>query len=170
MSDAGVFKFLCFNLGERVFALDIMGIREILRLMPVTPVPEAPEAVLGIINVRGELLTVLDGRRLFGVVAEEAPKRESRIIVGSHQGARFGILVDSVMDVASVEGEGIGPPPGDSPMSTVLGIFRRPGDEEGRVVILLRMSTLARISRGDRTVPNDPFEIPREVTPDGSEA
>lgn len=150
MSDGRRLKFLCFHLGGRVFALDIMGIREILRLTPITPVPEAPPTVLGIVNVRGELITVLDMRRVFGVTGEDPVQRDMRIIIASANSIRFGVMVDSVLDVASVELEEIDPAPIDVPGSPVIGIFKRVEAEEEKVVVLLRLGALSRMARGER--------------------
>ena len=143
-------KFLCFLLGDRVFALEIMGIREILRLQPVTPIPDAPSTVIGIINVRGELLPVMDMRKLFAVSGEEAVKREMRIVVGGRAGSRFGMMVDSVLEVVTLSVDEIEPAPTDEADGPVLGIFKRPGDEDGKIVILLKTGAVGRFARGER--------------------
>lgn len=150
MSDSRKLKFLCFKLGERFFALDIMGIREILRILPVTKVPDAPETVLGIVNVRGELITVLDMRKIFSIVAEDPDRRDMRIILGGSGGVRFGILVDSVQEVVTVELTEIDPPPIEGDDATVIGVFKRQGDGQSDVVILLKLGALARMARGER--------------------
>ena len=150
MSDTKKLKFLCFHLGERLFALDIMGIREILRIQAVTPVPDAPDNILGIVNVRGELITVLDARAVFGIKAEEADRRDVRIIIGVWSGIRFGLLVDLVLDVATVDIDEINPAPTDATVGSVLGLFKRPGDGEGGVVVLLRLAALAKLARGEK--------------------
>lgn len=149
MSERRNLKFLCFTLGGRFFSLDITGIREILRLSPVTLVPGAPETVCGVVNVRGELVTVLDMRRIFHIEAEEPDKRDARIILAGAASARFGLLVDSVQDVVTLELEDVDPAPTDASRGAVLGMFKRPGDAEGRIVMLLRLGALARMARGE---------------------
>ena len=57
---ANSLEVLCFRVGERVFAVDIMGIREILRSHTITPVPNAPDSVAGVLNLRGELVPVVN--------------------------------------------------------------------------------------------------------------
>lgn len=149
MSERSHLKFLCFSLGGRFFSLDIMGIREILRLSPVTSVPGAPETVRGVINVRGELITVLDMRRIFGIEADEPERRDVRIILAGTRSGRFGMLVDSVQDVVTLEADEIDPAPADAERGAVIGMFKRPGDGEGRIVMLLRLGALARMARGE---------------------
>lgn len=155
MSDDQKLKFLCFRLGDRVFALDIMGIREILRTHPVTPVPDAPEQVRGVMNVRGELMTVLDARKILGVVFEDPAQRDVRIIIGSMPGGRFGILVDAVLEVVAVGIDEIEPAPSgpDTGSGAVLGIFRRAGESVEEVVVLLRLGALAKYARGETAAP-----------------
>jgi purine-binding chemotaxis protein CheW len=152
MNGAQRLQFLCFRLADRLFAVDIMGIRELLRNQPVTPVPDAPEAICGVLNVRGELLTVLDIRRVLGVDGEEGKAKDKRIILARVGADRFGLLVDAVLDVLNVDVEEINPAPVamGAQERAVLGMFRRvDGDGAEQVVMLVHLGYLARIAKGE---------------------
>lgn len=151
MSD-GRLKFLCFTLGKRVFSLTIMGIREILRMQAVTQVPGAPETVLGVVNVRGELITVIDTRRVLGIEDEPPNPRDVRIVLASSGGVRFGMMVDLVLDVVTVSVDEIEPAPIETKSGLVMGLFRKPGDDSGQVVVLLRLAAAARLARGEKVL------------------
>ncbi len=91
--------YLAFRLGEDVYAGPVSLIREILKPPPLTPVPRAPHQILGIVSVRGQLVTVIDLRRRLHL--EEAPiSRRSRILlVDAPGGEVMGLYVDEVLQV-----------------------------------------------------------------------
>lgn len=170
MSSQRKLKLLCFSLGDRIFALEIMGVREILRLQSITRIPNAPDTVMGVINVRGELFSLLDLRKVFSVEAEPAPDRDKRIIIGGRKSHRFGMMVDSVMEVVTLDVEGIDPAPSGSGKGPVLGIFKRPGDEKGCIVILLRTSALGLLAHGEYTgTVEELAKLPEALEPSAAE-
>ena len=136
MSTGPGLRVLCFRLGGRMFAVDIMGIREILRGQRFTPVPHTPAHVAGVLNLRGSLIPVLD---LYPVVlGEPAPERtdEPKLVVVRGQGKTAALLVDQVLDVVTVDAAVLTPVPGAraAPDSVVLAAFQR-DDCEGEVVV-----------------------------------
>jgi purine-binding chemotaxis protein CheW len=92
-------EFLAFVLGGDVYAAPVALVREILKPPPLTPVPRAPNAILGIVSVRGQLVTVLDLRRRLRL--GEAPmSRKARILlVNADSGEVIGVYVDEVLQV-----------------------------------------------------------------------
>lgn len=87
-----------FAIGDALFALDATGVQEVIRLNTITPVPHAPDEVVGVINLRGKIVTLLDGGLILG--SAPAPRnRESRIFLLEDQGEFIGLLVDSVGEV-----------------------------------------------------------------------
>ncbi len=94
-------ELVIFRLGEDYYAFFGSDVREILPYEPITFVPGCPEYIIGIINVRGDIESVIDIHLLMGLSAAEVTKK-SRIIIGSKGTVRSGILVDSVEDVISV--------------------------------------------------------------------
>jgi purine-binding chemotaxis protein CheW len=103
-------QLACFRLGEELYALDIMKIKEIIRPQKLTPVPKAPTFIEGVINLRGVVIPVADMRKRFGQpVGEDA--RKNRVIVCSLAGKIIGLLVDEVTEVRRYTRQDISPAP-----------------------------------------------------------
>jgi purine-binding chemotaxis protein CheW len=85
--------------GGEHYALPVAGVREIARLGAVMPVPGAPPEVMGVWNLRGDVMAVLDLARLLGLEGGEPP---SRIVVAEAGELRAGLAVESVTDVGSM--------------------------------------------------------------------
>jgi purine-binding chemotaxis protein CheW len=139
------------RLGDRVFAVDIMGVGEILRKQPITDVPNAPKGLAGVINVRGQLMSVLNLKSVLGLPTSEERSAKDRVVLVRHGGEMFGLLVDSVLDVAQIGIEEVNPVPSgdDISDSTIIGMFNREIEEVVQVVMILRLGTLAVKARGD---------------------
>lgn len=92
------------------YAVDILSVQEINRMVEITRVPKAPSFVEGVINLRGRIIPVLDLRRRFGL--PEAERTDgSRIVVVTVRGRVIGLIVDSVMEVLRIPKATIEPPP-----------------------------------------------------------
>jgi purine-binding chemotaxis protein CheW len=107
-------QYLTFNLGEEIFALDIMKVREVLDLTSITKVPQTPEFMRGVINLRGGVVPVVDLRLKFGMPRTESTVNTCIIIVEvALEGERLmlGALADSVQEVMDLEEAQIEPPP-----------------------------------------------------------
>jgi purine-binding chemotaxis protein CheW len=90
-----------FTLNGDLYALAGADVRELLPYETVTFVPGSPDAIEGIINLRGEIESVLDLHRILGLAPSE-PTPHGRIVMAARDGVRSGIRVDSVVDVVSV--------------------------------------------------------------------
>jgi purine-binding chemotaxis protein CheW len=91
-------EYVSFTLAGEAYAVPIEGIAEILKPLPITPVPRAPRVIMGVMTVRGRLVTVIDLRRRLGL--SEAPMdHKSRILVTDSGDERVGLLVDEVLHV-----------------------------------------------------------------------
>lgn len=90
-----------FRLGELLLGIDIRCIREINRMTVFTPVPDAPPQVRGVVNLRGEVVTVINLRTILELPPQEITSHSRLMIVQSEDEA-VGILVDRVSDVATV--------------------------------------------------------------------
>lgn len=93
-----VLQWGTFRLGDEIYGLNVMQIREVLRYSEITPVPGAPYFVLGIINLRGNVVTVIDTRKRFGLSRGDIGNNTRIMIVEIHQQV-LGLLVDSVAEV-----------------------------------------------------------------------
>lgn len=93
-----VLQWVTFRLADETYGINVMQVQEVLRYTEVAPVPGAPGYVLGIINLRGSVVTVIDTRQRFGLPATEVSDH-SRIVVVEVSGQVIGILVDAVSEV-----------------------------------------------------------------------
>lgn len=108
--DANTEKYLVFQIGNESYAIPLLQVQEIRSFTPVTRVPNAPPYVLGVMNLRGNIIAVLDARTRFEI--EPQPDEENTVVVVVQvQGKTFGLRVDSVSDVADVPLDQIQPPP-----------------------------------------------------------
>jgi purine-binding chemotaxis protein CheW len=131
-------EYLAFVLAGETYAVQIAHVAEILRPPPITEVPRAPRTVLGVISVRGRLVTVVDLRRRFRL-PETPIDRKTRVLLSeSASGEQVGLLVEEVQQVWRLASEEIEPAHvlgGDQP-AHIAGIGR-PSDSEGTILILL---------------------------------
>ena len=96
-------KFAVFSIGAVDFALDIMRIKEIVKPLKITIIPKAPRFIEGVINLRGNIIPIVDLRKRFGVKIPESPLSSERIIIAKLNGKIIGLIVDLVTDVLSWE-------------------------------------------------------------------
>jgi purine-binding chemotaxis protein CheW len=97
-TDDTVLQWVTFQLDNETYGINVMQVREVLRVNDITPVPGAPDYVLGIINLRGNVVTILDTRKRFGL-APKACDEDSRILIIECDEQIAGVLVDSVTEV-----------------------------------------------------------------------
>lgn len=97
-SDDPVLQWVTFRLDDETYGINVMQVQEVLRYTEITPVPGAPSYVLGIINLRGNVVTVIDTRQRFGL--SPAPITDNtRIVIIEVDRQVVGILADSVAEV-----------------------------------------------------------------------
>jgi purine-binding chemotaxis protein CheW len=101
-NDSTSLQCVTFTLEDETYGMNVMQVQEVLREVEVAPVPGAPNYVLGIINLRGNVVSVIDARTRFGLQPKESDDM-SRIIVIEAQQQILGILVDSVAEVVDIE-------------------------------------------------------------------
>ena len=97
-SDDEVFQRVTFQLENETYGINVMQVQEILRYSEIAAVPGAPDYVLGIINLRGNVVTVIDTRSRFGLMPADITDN-SRIVIIEAEKQVIGILVDSVAEV-----------------------------------------------------------------------
>lgn len=93
-----VYQWVTYRLGEEIYGINVMQVQEVLRYTEIAPVPGAPDYVMGIINLRGNVVTVIDTRARFGLPPSEISD-SSRIVIIESDEHVVGILVDSVAEV-----------------------------------------------------------------------
>lgn len=124
-----------FKLHQEEYAIEITKVKEIILLEGITRIPQVPEFIEGIINLRGNVIPIIDLRKRFGLSAEERTEH-TRIIVTRMEGRIIGLIVDSVSQVMKIPKADVQPPP-DTIASIsgkyILGI----GKVDERMIILL---------------------------------
>ena len=99
-----------FNLGEEEFGVDILKVQEINRMVEITKVPQSPDFVEGVINLRGEIIPVIDLRKRFGIPERDYDK-QTRIIVAEIGESTIGFVVDAVSEVIRINSNTVEQPP-----------------------------------------------------------
>jgi len=101
-----VCRWVTFQLADEIYGINVMQVQEVLRLSEVAQVPGAPPAVMGIINLRGNVVTVIDTRELFNLSANDLTD-QSRIMIVECNKVTVGLLVDSVAEVVNIDNDEI---------------------------------------------------------------
>ncbi len=150
-------KFLTFQLKGEEYGLEILKVREIIGLMDITTVPQTPAYVQGVINLRGQIIPVIDLRLKFGIDKENYNNKTCIIVVDVND-VLMGIAVDTVSEVMDINSENIeGTPSFGSKINTnyILGM----GKVEGKVKILLAI---------DKILTSEELVLMEEMQTDGA--
>ncbi len=136
-------EYLAFGLAGETYAVRIAQLAEILRPPPITEVPRAPGNVLGVVSVRGKLVTVIDLRRRLRLVEGPIDRRTRILLVESGGGEQMGLLVDEVQQVWRLSTDEIEPAGvlGGEQAVHITGIGR-PSGVDGTMLILLDLRPL----------------------------
>src|SRR5262245_39602820 len=97
--------YCTFRLGERLFGFDLRAVKEVNTYTTYTPVPHAPPVVCGCVNLRGDIYLVLDLRRLLGLPPIAVAPDTRLVIFKPAAGESFGVLVDAVGDIVTLDGD-----------------------------------------------------------------
>lgn len=146
-TSTGELQFATFYVGNLLLGVDIHKVQEINRQLDVTPVPHSPEYVRGVINLRGDVATVVDLRRVLGLAPAEET-RDSRNLIVHWREESIGLWVDKISDIITVpEGE-ISQPP-----SNVDGVDGRFFDGvytlDSDILVLLNIDQVLTVNNSD---------------------
>jgi purine-binding chemotaxis protein CheW len=129
-----------FNLGDETFAIAAEHVHEILTSEPLTPVPLAPHHILGLLNLRGQVMPAIDLGRRLGIAASSNRRRPSLIVLKNPEGL-VAILVDAIGDVMDLAAGSWRPVPetlGGHQRTCLFGICPL----EGRMLLGLRVEAI----------------------------
>lgn len=115
-----------FYVGDALCGMDILKVQEINKLIEMTRVPQAPEYVLGILNLRGEIVTIIDLGKKLGLKSTEISDKTRNIIVNSNE-EHIGLMVEQISDVIQADWEKVEAPPaniGDVQGKYFTGVFK----------------------------------------------
>ncbi|MFW6288014.1 MAG: chemotaxis protein CheW [bacterium] len=105
--DKGTGQYLSFILGEEVFALNLTNSKEILTPQLITGLPRSADYVLGVINLRGKIVPVLDLKKELNLSSSYSGEHDKRIIIITIEDVQLGIMVDAVNEVITVNNNDI---------------------------------------------------------------
>lgn len=138
--DEGTTNLVTFRLGSGEYAIDIMQAKEIIKMEKITLIPNAPYFVEGVINLRGNIIPIIDLKKRFNLEESEGDKNTG-IIIAKIEDVDMGIMIDSVSKVVSMANSDIQPPP-----SMLQGIGQRyikgVGKMEDKLLVVLDLDKL----------------------------
>ncbi|SOC45356.1 purine-binding chemotaxis protein CheW [Rhizobium subbaraonis] len=133
-------ELIAFRIGDQEFCVNIMSVREIRGWAPATPMPHAPPYVLGVINLRGAVLPIIDLSLRLGMKAAEPTVRH--VIIVAQVGQKVvGLLVDAVSDILTVTDDNVQPTPdiaNEAAKNYARGILAI----EGRMICMIELEAL----------------------------
>ena len=133
-------KFLLFKIGDEEFGIEISFVQEIINIVPITQVPTAPSYVKGIINLRGDIVPIIEVRIRFGM-QEHAYDELTCIIVIEQDGEKIGLIVDEVNEVKYIGANAISAPP-STKLTFHNQFVRNLGHVDDKVVLLIEANKL----------------------------
>jgi purine-binding chemotaxis protein CheW len=128
-------QLVSFRIADEEFGVDIIKVQEIIRMVDITRVPNTPHYVIGVINLRGKVIPIIDMRRRLNL--KETPyTKDTRIVVVEEENKIVGFIVDSVSEVLRISSSVLEPPP---PMVSGISsdFITSVAKLEGRLLILL---------------------------------
>lgn len=134
-------QLVSFNLDQEEYGVDVLKVREIIRMPIVTRVPNTPYYVEGVINLRGKVVPIICMRKKFGLTEAENDK-QTRIMVMDMEGELMGFIVDSVSEVIRISGSEIQPSPamvsGGIDQECIAGVI----NQAERLLVLLNLGKM----------------------------
>lgn len=132
-------QLVTFRIETEEFGLPITDVYEIIFVPEVTSIAKAPESIVGVINLRGEIIPVIDLRIQF--LKEPIKSKKQRIIITCSQGRVIGLLVDEVKEVLRIDENSLEPVP-DTIVATQTAYMRAICKMDNRLIILLHLDHL----------------------------
>jgi len=134
-------QLVIFRLASEEFGLDISQVREIIRMQNITPMPKAPEFIEGVINLRGQIIAVMDLAQRFGLKADKRTEK-ARVVVVEVKENTVGLIVDEVPEVLRISETEIDPTPEMIGSQVHSEFIKGVGKLENRLVILLNVDKI----------------------------
>lgn len=134
-------QLVIFRLRDEEFGIEINQVREILSLIDITPIPVSDEYIIGVINLRGEVIPVIDLARQFGLPVSSSLPKTARIVVIEAVDNTVGVIVDEVPQVIKISAGKIEPAP-EIIQKSIRSYIKGVGKLEDRLIILLDLYKL----------------------------
>ncbi len=133
-------RYLTFTIDNDEYGIEISKILDVINMKPVTKVPQNPDYIEGIINLRGDIIGILNVRKRFLKPYKE-PDDFTCIVVIEHGGYELGLIVDNVNDVLTIDEDNISPPP-NAKLNHYNRYIRNIGRHEDKIKLLLDLDKL----------------------------
>lgn len=130
-------KYLCFSLGNDAFAIPLMDVREVITLPKITPIPQSKNYVLGISNLRGEIISILDLRKKFNL--EGKLDKHTSIIIVEVNLKKYGMVVDSVNKVIEPSASEINEKPDSTSSGPYNSIVNKVINQEDSLILTMNI-------------------------------
>jgi len=134
-------QYVSFALGKEVFALDVMKIKGVERLSEITAIPKYPDFIEGVINLRNEIIPIVDLRKRFGMAPAE-PTKETRIVLVELDSFSVGLIVDRVFEVFQLLDNEIGHMPQISRSTVANQFIKGVAEVRDKLIILLDLNSI----------------------------
>ncbi len=154
---AEVKQLISFTVGAEEYGLELLRVKEVIRMRQITWLPRAPSCVKGIINLRGDVIPIVDLRERFGLQAQEQSAM-TRVIVVEVEARLVGMVVDSASQVVRIPADQFEPPPtvmGEASKDFITAVGKT-GDkliimiDVDRILSTEEMSQIAGLGAGER--------------------
>lgn len=135
-------QLVVFQLGNEEFGVDIKQVREIIKLAEITTMPNSPPFVEGVINLRGQITTIMDLRKRLHLPLSES-NEHTRIIILEIANEAIGMIVDSVTEVRRLSASDVDPTPSlstDVDTEYIMGVGKLNIGDQARLLILLDLT------------------------------
>jgi len=109
LKTAEILQLVTFKLGKQEYAVDILKIQEVNRLVNITVMPNAKDGLEGVINLRGKVIPVISLRKKFGLMTNDSDEKSRIMVIDA--GKTIGVIVDSVSEVLRLSSDAVEPPP-----------------------------------------------------------
>lgn len=130
-----VLQLVCFKLAEEEYSVDITRVQEVIRVQKITPVPQMPDFVLGVVNIRGNVVPVFDLRKKIGLELKPFDGK-TKILVITINNILISLIVDEILDNIKIDKKLIDPAP-NVKMTIEKDCVKGVGLIENRMIIIL---------------------------------
>lgn len=138
-SSAVIGTYLTFQVHNEEYGVEILKVREIIGMLPITPVPGSPAVMVGVVNLRGKVIPVISMRSRFGMPPGESHPHNVIIVVEGGDSGLIGLAVDRVREVAAFTAADTEPPPTYG-LNIDANLVAAIGKNQNRIRILLDLS------------------------------
>jgi len=133
-TDIQINKYICFNLGVEKYAIPLLAVKEVIRVPEITPIPQTAQHFLGIMNLRGQVISIMDLRKKLGLT--ELVGSETTVMILNFGKNQLGVVVDCVNYVVSLSDSEVSEKPVVSALQNtdyITGVYRK----ENELVLIL---------------------------------